>query len=128
MHLLERLSTRLHPFRFFKLQSCATLCDHTDCQAPLSMGFSEVRMLGGMSCPSTGDDLGIEPTSPALHAVSATPVSQQPHSGSQKLVFGPIQTLRFFQVYDEMVNGPWYKWGCKSFAFFKEINVFKAKN
>ena len=38
------------------------------CQAPLSMGFSQARILGGLPYPSPGDlpDPGIEPGSPAL--------------------------------------------------------------
>ena len=48
------------------------------CQAPLSMGFFWQEYWSGLPNPSTADDSGIEPTSPALHAVSATPVSQQP--------------------------------------------------
>ena len=53
------------------LQSCPTLCDPVDHQAPLSMGFSRQEYWSGLPCPLPGDlsDPGIEPvslTSPAL--------------------------------------------------------------
>ena len=52
------------------LQSCLTLCDPIDCQAPLSMGFSRQEYWSGLPCPPPGDlpDTGIESvslTSPA---------------------------------------------------------------
>ena len=52
------------------LQSCLTLCDPIDCQAPLSMGFSRQEYWSGLPFPSPGDrsDPGIEPGSPALQA------------------------------------------------------------
>ena len=49
-------------------QSCQTLCDPLDHQAPLSMGFSRQEYWNGLPFPSPGDlpDPGIEPRSPAL--------------------------------------------------------------
>ena len=52
------------------LQSCLTLCDPIDGQAPLSMGFSRQEYWSGLPCPPPGDlpDTGIESvslTSPA---------------------------------------------------------------
>ena len=43
-------------------QSCLTLCDPMDCQAPLSMEFSRQEYWSGLSFPSPRDlpDLGIE--------------------------------------------------------------------
>ena len=42
------------------------------CQAPLSMGILQARILSGLPCPPPGDlsNLGIEPRSPALPADS----------------------------------------------------------
>ena len=42
------------------------------CQAPLSMGFPQARILGGLPFPSLGylPDPGIKTASPALQAVS----------------------------------------------------------
>ena len=53
------------------LQSCPTLCDPVDHQAPLSMGFSRQEYWSGLPCPLPGDlpDPGIKLTSlmsPAL--------------------------------------------------------------
>ena len=52
------------------LQSCPTLCDPMDCQAPLFMGFSRQEYWSGLLFPSPGDppDPGIEHMSPALQA------------------------------------------------------------
>ena len=49
------------------LQSCLTLCDPFDCQAPLSMGFSRQEYWSRLPCPP-GDlpNPGIERVSPAL--------------------------------------------------------------
>ena len=49
------------------LQSCLTLRNPMDCQAPLSMGFSRQEYCSGLPCPPSGDlpDPGIEPASPA---------------------------------------------------------------
>ena len=46
-------------------------------QAPLSMEFSRQKYWSGLPCPPPGDlpDPGIEPTPPALKAVSLTPES-----------------------------------------------------
>ena len=49
---------------FNHVQLCATLRT-VSCQAPLSMGFSEARILDGLPCPPPGDlpNPGIEPMS-----------------------------------------------------------------
>ena len=49
-------------------QSCQTLCDPLDHQAPPSMGFSRQEYWSGLPFPSPGDlpDPGIEPRSPTL--------------------------------------------------------------
>ena len=57
------------------LQSCATLCDPSDCvacQVPLSMGFSSQEYWSGLPCPPPGDlpHPGIEPG--CLFTTSAT--------------------------------------------------------
>ena len=56
-------------------QLCRTLCDPGTVahQAPLSMGFSQARILEWVAIPSPGDlpDPGIEPRSPALQADSS---------------------------------------------------------
>ena len=46
------------------LQSCLTLCDPFDCQAPPSMGFSKQEYWSGLPCPP-GDlpNPGVEPAS-----------------------------------------------------------------
>ena len=51
-------------------QSCPTLCDPMDYQAPPSMGFSRPDYWSGLPFPSPGDlpNSGIEPGSPALQA------------------------------------------------------------
>ena len=51
--------------RFTKL--CLILCDPTDCQAPLSMGFCRQEYWSGLPFPSPGDlpNPKIEPASPA---------------------------------------------------------------
>ena len=54
-------------------KSCPTLATPwTDCQAPLSMGFSRQEYWGGLPFPSPEDlpNPGIEPRSPALRADS----------------------------------------------------------
>ena len=53
-------------------QSCLTLCDPMDHQAPPSMGFSRQEYWSGLPFPSPGDlpDPGIKPRSPALQADS----------------------------------------------------------
>ena len=53
-------------------QSCLTLCDPMNCQAPLSMGFSGQEYWNGWPCPSPGDlpAPGIKPRSPTLQADS----------------------------------------------------------
>ena len=53
------------------LQSCSTLCDPMDCQAPLFMGLSRQEYWSGLPCPPPEDlpDPGIKPASlmsPAL--------------------------------------------------------------
>ena len=47
------------------LQSCPTLCNPVDHQAPLSMGFSRQEYWSGLPCPLPGDlsDPGIKPMS-----------------------------------------------------------------
>ena len=47
------------------LQTCLTLCDPMDHQAPLSMGFSRHKYWSSLPCPPIGDlpSLGIEPMS-----------------------------------------------------------------
>ena len=52
------------------LQSCLTLCDAMDHQAPLSMGFSSQEYWEGLPCPPPGDlpNSGTKTTSPALWA------------------------------------------------------------
>ena len=54
-------------------QSCPTLCDPVDYQAP-SMGFSRQEYWSGLPFPSPGDlpDSEIEPRSPALEADTLT--------------------------------------------------------
>ena len=49
-------------------QSCLTLCDPIDCQAPLSMEFSRQEYWSGLPFPLPGGipDPGIKATSPAL--------------------------------------------------------------
>ena len=49
-------------------QSCPTLCDPMDSQAPPSMGFSRPDYWSGLPFPSPGDlpDPGIKPRSSAL--------------------------------------------------------------
>ena len=53
-------------------QSCLTLCNPTDCQAPLSMGFSRQESWSGLPSLPPGDLLtqGLNPhlMSPALEA------------------------------------------------------------
>ena len=51
-------------------QSCRTLCDPMDYQAPLSMGFSRQEYWSGLPFPSPGDlpNPGVESRSPALQA------------------------------------------------------------
>ena len=58
--------------------SCLTLCDPMDCQAPLSMELSRQEYWSGLPCPSPRDlpDSGIEAGSPALQANSLP--SEQP--------------------------------------------------
>ena len=53
-------------------QSCLTLYDPMDCQAPLSMGILQEKYWSGLSCPLPGDlpNLGTEPRSPTLQADS----------------------------------------------------------
>jgi len=53
-------------------QSCPIFCDPMDCQAPLSRGFPKQEYWCELPFPSPGDlpDPGIEPSSPALQAVS----------------------------------------------------------
>ena len=55
-------------------QSCPTLCDPVDYQAPLSVGFSRQEYWSGLPFPSPGDlpDPGIEPRSPTLEADALT--------------------------------------------------------
>ena len=47
------------------LQSCPTLCDPMNCQAPLSMGFSRQEYWSELPCPTLAHlpDRGIEPAS-----------------------------------------------------------------
>ena len=47
------------------LQSCPTLCDPMDCQAPWPKGFSRQEYWSGLPCPPPGNlpDPGIEPAS-----------------------------------------------------------------
>ena len=54
------------------IQSCLTLCDPMDCQAPLSMGILQEKYWSGLPCPLPGNlpNLGTEPRSPALQADS----------------------------------------------------------
>ena len=61
-------------------QSCLTLCDPMDCQAPLSMEFSRQEYWSGLSFPSPRDlpNPGSEPGSPALRADS---LSTEPPEG-----------------------------------------------
>ena len=51
-------------------QSCPTLCDPMDCQAPLSMEFPRQEYWHGLPFPSPGDlpDAGIESRCPGLQA------------------------------------------------------------
>ena len=55
-------------------QSCRTLCEPMDvaCQAPLSMGILQARMLEWVAMPFSGDlaNPGIKPRSPTLQADS----------------------------------------------------------
>ena len=53
-------------------QSCPTLCDPMDCQAPLSMGFSREWYWSGLSFPLPGNlpDPRIKPESPATPALA----------------------------------------------------------
>ena len=55
-------------------QSCPTLCDPMDYQAPLSMGLSRQEYWSGLPFPSPRDlpDPGIEPRSPAFQADALT--------------------------------------------------------
>ena len=50
------------------VQSCPTLCDPMDYQAPLSMGFSRQEYWSELPFPSPGNlpDPGMEPGPPAL--------------------------------------------------------------
>ena len=49
-------------------QSCLTVCNPMDCQAPLSTGFSRQEYWSGLTCSSSGDlpNTGIEPRSLVL--------------------------------------------------------------
>ena len=72
-------STQLPAVSAQSLQSCLTLRNPLDCQAPLSTGFSRQEYWSELPCPNPGDfpDLGIEPTSlmpPALQ-VDSLPLS-----------------------------------------------------
>ena len=53
-------------------QSCLTVCDPEDYQAPLYMEFSRQEYLSGLPCPSPGNlpNPGVKPRSPALQADS----------------------------------------------------------
>ena len=55
-----------------KLLSHIQLCDHMDCQAPLSMEFSKQEYWSGLPFLSPGDlpDSGIKPWSPTLQSDS----------------------------------------------------------
>ena len=55
-------------------QSCLTLCDPVDYQAPLSMGFPRQEYWSGLPFPSPGvlPNPGIEPRSLALEADALT--------------------------------------------------------
>ena len=70
-------------------QSCLTLCDPVDYQAPPFMGFSTQEYWSGLPFPSPGDlpDPGIEAGSPALEADALT--SEPP--GKPKLDFVKIK-------------------------------------
>ena len=62
------------------LQSCLTLRNPMDCQAPLSMGFSRQEYCSGLPCPPSGDlpDPGIEPASPVPLALEADSLPAEP--------------------------------------------------
>ena len=66
-------------------QSCPTLCDPVDYQAPPSMGFSRQEYWSGLPFPSPGDlpDPGIELGSAALQA-EALPSEPPIQSNSNK--------------------------------------------
>ena len=58
----------LWKLQFSSVQSCPTLCNPMDYQAPLSMEFSRQEYWSGLPFPSPGDlpNPGMEPVSPAL--------------------------------------------------------------
>ena len=71
LHAFEQASGKqdIYPNRLHakSLQSCLTLYNPIDCQAPLSMGFSRQAYWSGLLFPPPGDlpNPGIEPASPA---------------------------------------------------------------
>ena len=72
----SKLSRKRAPFSdsaskdpgYMSVQSCQTLCDPMNCQAPLSMGFPRQECWSGLPFPSSEDlpDPGIEPASSEL--------------------------------------------------------------
>ena len=60
---------------FSRSVGSSSLLPHVACQAPLSLGFLRQKYWSGLPFPSPGDlpKQGMEPTSPALQAVSSFP-------------------------------------------------------
>ena len=56
-----------------RAQSCLTLCNPMDCQAPLSVEFSRQEYWKGLPFPTPGalPDTGIEPESPGSLALAS---------------------------------------------------------
>ena len=71
------------------------------CQAALSLGILQVRILERLPCPPPGDfpNPGIEPRSPALQADSL--LTEPP--GKPSLDYGPLQAEKVSRVQSEIV-------------------------